>query len=106
MDDQSTDREGGGGVTPPTQFSLRSLFVVASWASLWLAAWAWMAYLSRSGTPYRGPIPAIVLFTVIYTCPYAVFGYMVGHHKLGIIIGLVFSILFMILAVAMMPRVS
>jgi hypothetical protein len=92
--------------TPPVQFSLRSLFIISSWASLWLGAWACMAYLSNAPTVYRGPLPAIVLFMVIYTCPYAVFGYMVGRHKLGIIVGLAFSVLFMILAVATMPRVQ
>jgi hypothetical protein len=47
--------------------------------------------------PFQGPIPTIVLFTIIYTCPHAVFGYMVGRPKLGIGFGIVFSALFIIM---------
>ncbi len=62
-----------------------------------------MAYLSRAPTVYRGPIPAILLFTVIYACPYAVFGYMVGRPKLGVIVGIVFSALFIIIFAVITP---
>jgi hypothetical protein len=102
MDDQSVDRDSGEVVTHPTQFSLRSLFVVATWASIWLGAWGVMAYLNRAPfrpgpKPFQGPIPAIILFTILYASPYAVFGYIVGRPKLGIGFGIVVSALTIIM---------
>jgi hypothetical protein len=102
MDDQRDDRDSGDGVTSATQFGLRGIVVIASWVLLWMGAWAWLAYLSVTRALYR-PELLISLLTVIFTCPYAVFGYAVGRHKLGIFVGLVFSAVFLSLFIAMMP---
>jgi hypothetical protein len=103
MDDQRTDREGSEGVTNTVpagnrQYSLRNLFVVASWISLWLGAWAFIDY--HNTRPHAGAsmFSTLLCATIIITCPLAVFGYIVGRAKLGFIAGLVTTALIMILS--------
>jgi amino acid permease len=111
MDYQRVDRESSAGVKDNApeahrQFSLRSIFVVTSWASLWMGAWAVINYYNNHNPPTSAPIVLMyaILF-VIVTCPLAVFGYMVSRAKLGIIVGLVTSALVVILGLLTLPHV-
>ena len=100
MDDQASHNESDG-AEQPTQFSLRSVFIVTTWASLWLGAWVVMKYGNQHHI--NSPLLGIAVFVVIYTIPYAVFGYMVGRWKLGIVVGLVFSAMFIFLLIVSSP---
>jgi hypothetical protein len=79
----------------PMQFSVRSLFVITALTSLWLGAWAVVNFHDL------GEELIIAMFAVIFTCPFAIFGYIVGRWKLGIVFGIAFSALLLVmLAVA------
>ncbi len=102
MDDQRTNREGGGSVGR-AQFGVRSLLVVTAWTSLWLGAWAVVRHVRHQYAPGQvNPVLYVATFIVIFTCPSAVFGYMVGRWRLGIVVGIAFSILFLVMAMMTM----
>jgi hypothetical protein len=102
MDDQRANPEVGGGVRDAApianhQFNLRRLFVVASWVALWIGAWVWICYLNHHVSQYR-MLPVVTCATVVTTCPIALFGYLVGRAKAGLIAGLITSALVYVLA--------
>jgi hypothetical protein len=113
MDDQETDPESGSRVESDAsisngqQFSVRSLFVITSWASVWLGAWAVVNHYNHQ--PFSRPQASrelvLACVVVIVTCPFAVFGYVVGHAKLGIIAGLVTSVLIITLSILTTPHI-
>jgi hypothetical protein len=111
MDDQRTSRESGDGVKDNAieehqQFSLRSIFVITFWASIWMFAWAVINYYNNHKPPVSAPIALFfATMTAIITCPHAVFGYMVGRAMLGIVVGLATSALIIALGFLTLPHI-
>src|SRR5258708_944639 len=102
MDDQETNRASGADVNGPTptshpQFSVQSLLVMSTWASIWMSAWVVIGY--HNGHQKVGVSTASFLgcLIVLFTCPLAFFGCIVGRPKLGVIAGLITSALVIIL---------
>jgi hypothetical protein len=113
MENQPANREKELGTTKTAttetpQYSLRSLFVVTSSASVWMGAWAWMDYCNSHSNSQSSlqVLSLLVWLAVVLTCPFALFGYTFGRAKAGIIAGLITTALIVIFGMMTAPGVE
>jgi hypothetical protein len=74
------------------RFSVRSLLVFAFYLSLWMSGWGIFKFYTDHTT--RDPFLLLVATaSLIFACPFGLFGYIVGRSILGIVYGLLASAL-------------